>query len=99
MIMSTDLYGPWSSPTDRQKMWLSVRRYSKGYREYSDPKLPPGDFTVQEGWRFSAHKMRKYMALPYFDLLLALRVFKNGERVSLAVLPPELASRWDGAGR
>jgi len=78
MIMSMDLYGTWSGPTDRQTMWHSVRRYTKRSKEYSDPKLPPGDFTVQEGWCFSAHKMRTYMVLPYFDQLMALCVFKNG---------------------
>jgi len=100
MIFFQDLYGSWSSTSDKQQLWLPVRYYTRQTKDLTGSSLPNGPITVQEGWRFSAHEMWKYMILPYFDYAMARRVFMNGERARtwnshMQSIPGLLASCYD----
>ena len=85
MVFFADLYGNWTNPADRERMW-ELKLLKLRAVEYQMPSPPPSSpsspssITVQEGWWFSAHEQWKYLELPYLDVDINRRVFMNGER-------------------
>lgn len=74
------LFASFPSPQDKNHIW-----------EFKRAKLQPAYFnvtlngkttniTAQKGWWFSAHEIRKYLYLPYFDSSLNKKLFINGEK-------------------
>jgi len=85
MIMFETLMGVGveDSPTANKKLWKKVK---KGVlrKEFTGPDgcLPEGvgSITAVSGWRFSAHEQWKYLIMPYTDVEIEDRLFKNNER-------------------
>jgi len=85
MIMFETLMGVGveDSPTANKKLWKKVK---KGVlrKEFKGPDgcLPAGvgSITAESGWRFSAHEQWKYLVMPYTDVEIVDRLFKNNER-------------------
>jgi len=46
-----------------------------------DYKTPLGNITVERGWEYSSHEKWKYLQLPYQDVPINKRIFRNGEKV------------------
>jgi len=100
MVFFQDMYGKWEDEAKKENLWLNVRFNTRQTKEFTHDTLPNGPITVQEGWRFSAHEMWKYMILPYFDFPMAKRIFDNGERArtwysKTKNIPGLLASCYD----
>ena len=55
--------------------------------ESVDYKTPLGNITVEKGWWYSAHEKWKFLMLPYLDVDIMERLYRNGEK----------ARTWDAA--
>ena len=45
-----------------------------------DYKTPAGNITVERGWEYSSHEKWKFLQLPYQDVKIIKRLFRNGEK-------------------
>jgi len=82
MALFMDLLANWSRYEDggaKEKKWIWRRKQRK--LSSVDYEHEDGSLLVQEGFWFSSHEQWKFIVLPYMDLPLPRRVFKNGERV------------------
>ena len=71
------LFSDWSGlPADTQEKVWNNRRAKLVNVEYASAQ---GPLTVQQGWWMSSHEQWKTWTLPYFDIPVAKRVFRNGE--------------------
>lgn len=73
-----DLYGHWDKPDEKEKIW-DVKQKKLEAVNYTSP-VDGKNITVQRGYWFSAHEQWKYLELPYLDVPLHLRLFRNCER-------------------
>lgn len=61
---------------DQDKMWQNKIAKIQAV----DYQTPLGNITVQRGWWSSAHENWKFLMLPYQDVDIVRRVYKNGEK-------------------
>lgn len=73
-----DLYGTWSDPEEREKIWNRKKTKLQAV-DYVSP-VDGTKITVQRGFWFSAHENWKYLELPYLDVPLHEKLFRNCER-------------------
>ncbi|KAK2746476.1 hypothetical protein FQN57_003102 [Myotisia sp. PD_48] len=66
------------SKQDKASLW-EAKRAKLVSVEYKQGNLGP--ITVQKGFWFSSHEQWKVMQMPYYDVDIVRRVFKNAERV------------------
>lgn len=78
-VFFMDLFGNWPNTThdERDAVW-KVKRTKLVAVDYPAPN---GPITVQKGWWFSSHETWKVMELPYNNVPIHNRVFRNGEKV------------------
>lgn len=76
-VWMMDLYAPWQNPAEREKIWDR----KKAKLEAVELTTKDGKkITVQKGFWFSAHEQWKYLELPYLDVPVHQRLFRNCER-------------------
>ena len=72
-----DLFVSWPSPEARDEPWIAKRAMLKP----ANLTVRDGQvITVQRGFWYSAHENWKIAFLPYDDVDIAARVFRNCER-------------------
>ncbi|KAM9972183.1 hypothetical protein ACTFIW_003540 [Dictyostelium discoideum] len=77
LVVFMDLFCQWPSEEARDQIWINKRALlqSVEFNTHSNTNI-----TVQRGWWFSSHEQWKYLMLPYQEIEINQRVFRNGER-------------------
>jgi len=75
-----DMYSTWSNQTERDSVWVNKRTKLQSVNFTVSSSTINANISVQRGWWFSAHEQWKYLELPYLDVPINARVFRNGER-------------------
>ncbi|PHH66470.1 hypothetical protein CDD81_6945 [Ophiocordyceps australis] len=64
-------------PAEKDQLW-SIKRNKLVKVEYHSPKTGP--ITVQQGYWFSSHELWKVLEMPYYDVEIVRRLYRNAER-------------------
>jgi len=78
MSFFMDMYGIWNRTDNRQDIWNFKRKKIVSV-DYNSQKF--GKITVQKGHWFSSHEQWKFLALPYLDIPIQRRIYRNNEVV------------------
>ncbi|KAK5576401.1 hypothetical protein RB653_007544 [Dictyostelium firmibasis] len=77
LVVFMDLFCQWPSEEARDQIWINKRELLQSVEFDTTTN---GTITVQRGWWFSSHEQWKYLMLPYQEIEINQRVFRNGER-------------------